>query len=116
MAKKKKLDLKKIGHYSFIAGLVLAVLMALIANLDQRLSLWILIVLGILVGLLNITSKETTGFLIASVVLMISASATALNLGNISVYLTAMWGNIITFVAFAAIVVAIKTVYQLAQD
>lgn len=117
MAKKSaELDWKKVGHYSFIAGIILAVLIALIPEISGMLSLVVLVGLGIIVGLLNVTGKETIGFLVAALVLMVSASTTALALGRIHTTLTTMWGNVITFVAFAAIVVALKTVYDLAQD
>ncbi len=117
MAKKKsKADLKKIGHYSFIAGIVLAVLLALIPQLRGDVAVWVLVILGTLVGLLNVTSKETTGFLVAALALVIASSASALTLATIWIGLTSILGNVIIFVSPAAIVVALKTVYALAEE
>ncbi|MBR9691709.1 hypothetical protein GOV06_02890 [Candidatus Woesearchaeota archaeon] len=116
MAKKSKVNLKKAGHYSFMAGIVLAILMALIPQLRGDSVIWILVILGILVGLLNVTSKETVGFLVAALTLIIASSVSALTLAAIWTGLTTILGNIIIFVSPAAIVVALKTVYALAQD
>ena len=116
MAKKQKTDLKKAGHYSFIAGIILAVLIALIPQLKADVAIWVLVILGTLVGLLNITAKETTKFLVASLALIIASSASALTLAVVWTGLTAILGNVIVFVSPAAIVVALKTVYSLAED
>ena len=113
---KPKADLKRIGHLSFIAGIVLAVLMAFVTQLRGDVAIWILVILGVIVGLLNVTSKETMGFLVASLTLIIASSASALTLATIHVVLTSILGNVIIFVSPAAIVVALKTVYALAQD
>ncbi|MEM4248433.1 MAG: hypothetical protein QXH80_04120 [Candidatus Nanoarchaeia archaeon] len=112
---KKKADLHRIGHYSFIAGILIAIIVGLVPQLRGDVAIWIMVVLGIVVGLLNITAKETVGFLVASVALVIGASASALSLAVIWVGLTTILGNIIIFVAPAAIVVAIRTVIALAE-
>ena len=118
MAAKKpvKPDLKKVGHYSFIAGIVLAVLIALIPQLRGDVAVWVLVLLGVLVGLLNVTAKETTAFLVATLALILASSASALTLAVIWTGLTSILGNIIIFVSPAAIVVALKTVIALAED
>jgi len=117
MVKKKvKTDLKKFGHYAFIVGLIIAVVIALIPQLRGVEAIAILVVLGIIVGFLNITAKETIGFLVASLVLLMASSATALTLSAIHTSLAVIWGNVLTFVAPAAIIVAIKTVIALAEE
>jgi hypothetical protein len=113
---KVKTDLKRIGHYSFIVGLIIAVIVALIPQLRGTEAIVILVILGIIVGFLNITAKETTEFLIAALVLLMASSATALTLSVIHPTLAVMWGNILTFVAPAAIIVAVKTVIALAEE
>ena len=116
MVKKAKLDLKKTGHYAFIMGIVLAVLIALVPQLEARVSILVLVTLGVIVGLLNITAKETTTFLVAALALIIASSASAFTLAAVWTGLTSILGNVIIFVSPAAIVVALKTVYALAQD
>ncbi|MEE9525397.1 MAG: hypothetical protein V3V78_02205 [Candidatus Woesearchaeota archaeon] len=117
MAKKKKQDdMKKAGHYSFIAGIVLAVLIAFIPQLRGEIAIWILVILGVVVGLMNVTGEETTKFLVAVLALMIASSVSYQSLLTIWIGLATILGNIIVFVSPAAIVVALKTVVALAQD
>lgn len=117
MAKKKKesADLVRIGHYSFIAGIIIAVIVGLIPQFRGDIAIWIMVVLGIIVGLLNISAKEINSFLIAAVALIIASSASALSLAVIWVGLTSILGNIIIFIAPAAIIVSIKAVVKLAE-
>ena len=112
---KKKADMKKIGHYSFIAGIIVAVLVALIPQFRGDVSTYTLVILGIIVGLLNITAKEVTEFLVASLVLLVSLGMTALTLASIHITLGTIWNNAITFIAPAAIIVALKAIYILAE-
>ena len=115
MAKKKVGDLKKVGHYSFIAGIIIAVIVGLVPSLRGDPAIWVMVILGIIVGFLNITAKETTGFLVAAIALIIASSASALSLAVIWPTLTTILYNVIVFIAPAAIVVAIKTVITLAE-
>ena len=120
MAKKKsakpKLEMHKLGHYAFIVGVVLAVLLAFVPQLRGDVAVWVLVVLGVLVGLLNVQAKETTSFLVAILALILASSASALTLATIWTGLTSILGNVIIFVSPAAIVVSLKAVYALAQD
>ena len=115
MAKKKRGDLKKVGHYSFIAGIIIAVIVGLVPSLRGDPAIWVMVILGIIVGFLNIGTKEVTGFLVAAIGLIIASSASALSLAVIWPTLTTMLGNVIVFIAPAAIVVAIKSVIALAE-
>ena len=94
----KKADMKKIWHYS-----------------RGDVSTYTLVILGIIVGLLNITAKETTEFLVASLVLLVSLGMTALTLASIHITLGTIWNNAITFIAPAAIIVALKAVFSVAN-
>ena len=116
MAKKSKIDWKKVGHYSFIAGIVLAVLLPLVPDIRVDVAVWVLVGLGILVGLVNVTAEETTGFLVVALTLIVASATSALALAAIWTPLTTMLGNVIVFVSPAATVVALKTVYALAQN
>jgi hypothetical protein len=116
MAKKAiAADRHKIGHYAFIAGIIVAIIVALIPQIRGDPATWVLVILGVLVGWLNIKAKEITEFLVAALVLLVSFGMTALTLASLHTTLGVMWGNVITFVAPAAIIVAIKAVYVLAE-
>jgi len=108
-------DLKKFGHYSFIVGIVIAIIVGLIPQIRGTEAATILIILGVIVGFLNITAKETMEFLIAALVLMFASNTAAFVLSALHTALAAMWMNVVTFIAPAAIIVALKTVVMLAE-
>ena len=101
-----------VGKWAFIGGLVVAVLAGLF--FQPTWVIWILAVLGVIVGLLNITVEETGGFLLASIALTLSA--TALNtvpvIGSVFKYVLPF---VVAFVAGATIVVALKQLFQTAR-
>ena len=104
----------KVGHWAFIIGVLLAVLAGLVPALQVPTVTWILVVLGLIVGFLNITARETTEFLVAVVTLMLVGSAGALpTLGGVVLGILA---NLVAFVAPAGLIVALKAVYSLAAE
>jgi len=103
-----------IGHMSFIVGVLLAVLAGLIPALQTSSVTWILVVLGLVVGFLNVTARETTEFLVAAIALLLVGSAGALPV--LGAYVLAILANILAFVAPAALIVALKAIWELAQD
>jgi hypothetical protein len=115
MAAKKSLGLEKIGHYSFLAGVLIAILAGFVPQLQGIYAIWLMAGLGVIVGLLNITSKEVTVFLVATTSLIIASSASALSLALIWEGITSILANIIYFVAPAAIIVSLKAIYALAE-
>ena len=101
-----------IGKWAFIIGLVIAVLAGLFFQPEG--AIWILAVLGVIVGLLNVTAEETRGFLLASIALTLSATA----LNTIPIVGTAfsfILSFVVAFVAGAMIVVALKELFQTAR-
>ncbi len=101
-----------IGKWAFIIGLVIAVLAGLF--FQPGWAIWVLAVLGVIVGLLNVTAEETRGFLLASIALTISA--TALNsLPIIGAAFSYVLPFIVAFVAGGMIVVALKELFQTAR-
>jgi hypothetical protein len=116
----KKMGLKEqIGPWSFIAGLILALVFAFVPPAG-----WVVIVLGILglaVGLLNITDKEIQGFLLASVAFVVSSTSlvvivNGLGLNQSASYVSQFLTNVATLMASAAAVVAIIALYKMAKD
>lgn len=104
----------KIGGYAFLGGIALAVLVAL-GQIPQATATPILLVLGVVVGFLNITPDESQRFLLATIALVVTGSS----LGMLPVkvmgrFLQAIVVNIMVFTAPAAAVVAVKTIYDTA--
>ena len=109
--------MSSIGSWSFIVGLVVAVLVGLYAE-ASGLMVTILVILGLIVGFLNVAEKEVHGFLMASVALLLAGSAGSLlsSIPAIGSILGNILNNFVVFVAPAAIVVAIKELYNLAKN
>ena len=104
----------KFKHWIFVIGVLLAVLAGLVPQIQTPTISWILVILGLIVGFLNITAKETTEFLVATMALLLVGSAGALPvLGGT---ILTMLGNIIAFMAPAALIVSLKAIYVLAAD
>ncbi|MBI4150862.1 hypothetical protein HY492_01935 [Candidatus Woesearchaeota archaeon] len=104
----------KIGHWAFIVGILLAIIAGLVPQLQTSTITWILVILGLVVGLLNISAKETTEFLVAVIALLIVGSAGAIPaLGGI---VLAILANIVALSAPAALIVALKAIYGLAAE
>jgi hypothetical protein len=102
-----------IGKYAFLIGLGLAVLAGLLYQ--PAWAIWVLAILGVIVGLLNITAEDTRGFLLAAIALTLSATA----LNTIPIVGTAfsyVLPFVVAFVAGATIVVALKELFQTARS
>ncbi len=114
--RRKAVSTPKVGEWAFLVGLLLAIVLGLFPQaLAVTTTTAVLVVLGIIVGLVNVTSKESHGFLLASVALLVAGSAGYGVLPGIGNYLSAILTNIVTFVAPAAVIVAVKAVYELAR-
>ena len=102
----------KIGKWAFIGGLVVAVLAGLF--FQPGWAVWVLAILGVIVGLLNVTAEDTRAFLLASIALTLSA--TALNtLPIVGTALSYILPFVVAFVAGATIVIALKELFQAAR-
>ena len=76
MAKSLKREIKvverNLGHLAFIAGVIVAIIAGISTDILQKeVVTLVLVILGIIVGFMNITAKETIGFLIAAIALML---------------------------------------------
>lgn len=119
MAKEANL-LAKIGSWAFIIGVIIALIVGIFsAGKANPVTTSVLIVLGLIVGFLNVTGRETTPFLLAAVSLVIVSSFGGTKLGaipTIGVTLEGTLGALMTFVIPATIIVALKAIWALAHD
>jgi uncharacterized membrane protein YdbT with pleckstrin-like domain len=112
LSKEAKMNREMVGKWAFIIGLVVAVLAGIL--FQPGWAIWVLAILGVIVGLLNVTAEETRGFLLASIALTISA--TALNtLPIVGTTLSYVLPFVVAFVAGGMIVVALKELFQTAR-
>lgn len=109
--------MQKIGGYLFLLGVLIAIVTAFVA-MDAAMVATVLIVLGLIVGLVNVTDKETTSFLVASIALILTGNATA-GLVVVAPSLTIVsqvMASIALFVAPAALIVALKAIWNMASS
>lgn len=103
--------MSKIGFFAFVIGFILAIV-AGIVSAQNNVVVIILIILGLLIGFLNITAKETTLFLVATIALIVVGSVFApLTLLSIGKFLNQILGYVATLMAPAAVVVAFKALW-----
>jgi len=113
---------KKIGEYSFVIGVIVAIVLGLIADriggsVGIALSS-LLVLLGLIVGFLNVTSKESKEFILLTVALVIMAGlagATLANIEGIGKYIAGIFQQLMIFLAPASVVVALKAIMAMAR-
>jgi len=103
-----------LGSWSFLVGLILAILLGLgISALEpyQGTLLWVVFLLGVVVGLLNITGQEVGAFLTSGTVLVL-VSFLGLQVGIFESVAPAIYGillGILTLFVPATIIVALRS-------
>ena len=104
MAKTKN----NLGSWAFLIGVVLAVILGVFMQ-DQMTNstvILILVVIGLVVGFLNVTAEESQSFLLSGAVLIIASSLGSSALSNIAMLDSVMNALLMIFVP-ATIIVAI---------
>jgi len=107
------MKLAMVGKWAFIIGLVLAVVVGYIFQAGW--VVWVLAILGVIVGLLNVTGEDTEKFLLAAIAFALSVTA----LGTVPVLgpsISNILGYVAAFVAGAVVVVALKVLFQTARS
>jgi DMSO reductase anchor subunit len=130
------MEMEKITRYVYIAFVVIAIVMGLVVGYMAYDRGWydktvvdtdgwvtlILLILGIITGLISITEKEVTPFLIATVALLVAAANTTVwqSLSNIHDLLydwaIAILRYIVAFAAPAAVITAIKSMLPIVKE
>jgi len=119
LKKEVKVVKRNVGHYTFIAGVILAIIVGLLGIRTLPYTTLILVLLGLIVGfLLNVTTSKTTEFLVAAIALIVAGTASGILtiIPVIGLYLQNILSAIAVFVAPAAVIVALKAVFILAED
>ncbi|WP_223668727.1 hypothetical protein [Kangiella shandongensis] len=109
----------KIGNIAFIVGLIIAVVGGVV---DISWFPLLLVVIGLIVGLLNVTGSETRSFLIACIAFLMATTAIApledaLNsFSSMGTVVSMIMYNIGYMVGAATLIVAIKALFEMAKD
>ena len=102
-----------IGGWAFLIGVLLALVFAFFGQFVDW--AWLLVILGLIIGFLNITERETQRFLMAGTVLVIIGSLAGDVFSGI-IYLPELFTNIVALFAPATIIVALKSAFEMAKS
>ncbi len=105
-----------IGIIAVIGGIGLAIVGGIV-SMDNSAIILTLVILGILVGLLNVTAKEVVPFMVAAIALVVVGQLgfTALDdiWSGLGTHLTAIVKYFAQFMAPAAVISALRALVQL---
>ena len=108
-----------LGSASFFIGLAIAILAGVFIGTPDSAFYFALVVLGVIVGILNVRDKETVTYLLACLVFLVAANSPYLtsqipeSLRLMGV--THVLKNIVIFVSAGAPIVALKAIYDVAK-
>ena len=128
--------MSKVGMFSFIIGLTITLLLGIVEawmkldkttlfTPDNVLIAWILVILGVIIGLLTvlgegtITKKETPGFLIAGIALLVMYAVfkdLPSDLVGIKEILESISLTLAIFVGPIVVLLAIKAIWDMGKD
>jgi hypothetical protein len=103
-----------LGSWSFLIGVILALVFGLIGNLSAGIT-YVLVVLGIVIGLLNIAEEEVEPFLMAGAILVIVSVLGQGVVQMVPIFYVTLQALTMLFVP-ATIIVALKHVFSLARN
>ena len=102
-----------ISHWIFLVGVAMAIVLGILLP-DSAMIASVLVIIGLVVGLMNITSKEVLPFLLATIALTVSAKSFQL-IPFFGTYLKFILDYVVILVAPAAVVVALIVIWRLAS-
>jgi hypothetical protein len=104
-----------VGFWAFIVGLIISVIAGLVLP-GNAIVVLILVILGIIIGFLNISPKETQALLLAAIALIVVGNAFApLKFLGIDTMIAGILAYITVLVAPAAVIAAIKTIWAIGK-
>lgn len=109
------MNIKGLGGIAFLIGLLFCILLAIIPTYATWITITLLL-LGLVVGFLNIKDKDTNQFLLASIVLIATSATPVGDLPAIGAFLQRVVVNFVSFVGPAALVVSIFVIIKIARS
>ncbi len=103
-----------IGRWAFLIGVVLAVILGVVSPTISGVWVSVLVVLGLIIGFLNIADSEVKPFLMSGAVLIIAAALGQSVVESVPILSSIMNALLLIFVP-STVIVAIKNVFSLAR-
>lgn len=111
-AKKKGKNL--VGSWAFLIGVILALIFSFLQIAPW--VTWTLVIIGVIIGLLNITVEEVQPFLLAGAVLVIVAAFGGNPFEEVGIsFLTQFLNNMLSLFVPATIIVALRSLWRLGR-
>ncbi len=121
--RKKEIEYKAVaGVITFSLGLVIAVILGILPELLSRgHTILLLGILGIIAGIINVTSEEVDRYLLAGLAFLVAGSGLIalvreLPVGGLNLALVYIIQNIVAFVAPAIGIIGLKVIYDVAKS
>ncbi len=109
----KKRGNNGLSGWAFLIGVILAVILGFMGLLNATWT-WILVVIGLIVGFLNIADRETEPFMMAGIVLIIASAFGGTALTAVSQLNDVLQALLLIFVP-AVVIVAIRHAFIMAR-
>lgn len=109
----KKGGSRGLGGWAFLIGVILAVVLGFLGLLDATWT-WILVVIGLIVGFLNVAEDETKHFLFAGAVLIVASAFGGDAINAVPLLANVLQALLLIFVP-AVVIVAIKHTFTMAR-
>jgi len=119
---------EQVGSWAFILGVVIAVIVGIVGTFVGlgAAAGWItlvLVILGFIVGFINISGKELNDFLTAGIAVILTSGfamapllALDVLIAPLGTLLNNMFSNIVVFAAPAVLIVGLKAVFNIAKS
>lgn len=104
------------GEWAFLVGIILAIILGLFPDFDSEGVSVLFLMLGAIVGVVNITKRESWKFLIAAVALLVVGTGGFQQIPALGNYFEQIFYNITSFVAPAVVIVGLKSVLDTTRD
>jgi len=120
VAEPQKIDAPRkrlpVGGIAYVIGLLVAFFAALVMPQGfDNLTVFILALLGVIVGFMNVTEDEVLLFLVASVAFIVSASSIRVVLTEL-VFIETLMKAIIIFTASSAFIVSLRALFKVSKS
>lgn len=106
-----------VGRWAFIIGVIVAVFLGFTTFAYATITL---VILGLIVGLLDIKSKESHNYLVAVIALLLigfsGLQIFSVTSSSIFSWIQNVLTSFVTFVAASGLIVALKEVVKMAED
>ncbi len=102
-----------VGSWSFLIGVIIAIILGIFGILNPT---WVtvLVIIGLIIGLLNVADTESEPFLLSGIALIIASALGQTVVSTIPIFLRILQALLLIFVP-ATIIVALRNVFSLAR-